>query len=429
MPLSVDDFLKNILRSGVIERETLQSALRALPASRRDQPQSVADSLVAGKLLTPFQARKLLSGMTMGLRMGPYIIQTPVGKGGMGTVYLASDTRTRSAVAIKVLSPKRMQEGKRHLARFQREMALSQKMRHPNIAMAVDVGEVQGVHFIALEYIPGVTLYRLIVRDGVLTAARAALLFAEVCAALEYAHGQGMIHRDIKPTNIMVTPDEHAKVLDLGLALMEGEEVDDPELLGGKGYIVGSVEYIAPEQTRDPTQVDARSDLYALGCTIYFALTGRGPFVQGTSRDKVRAHRLQEAEPIQQRNPAIPDGLARLVQRLMAKDPAARPASAAEVRRELLAFCDPNAVLPTCDSLGDFAINDPFDFGDAPDTLGEAFDFETSQAEFSPTISTVNLRKTARTSSSSLMIWYIAGAVAVGVLLLVLAVLATQIGK
>ena len=148
----------------------------------------------------------------------------------------------------------------------------------------------------------------------------------------------------MKPSNIMVTPDDHAKVLDLGLALIEGEVVDDPEVVGGKGYIVGSVDYIAPEQTRDPTQINARADLYSLGCMLYFALTGSPPFPTGDSKEKVRAHRHQDPEPIRRRNPAVPEGLSGLVHRLMAKEPSIRPPSAAAARQELLTFSDSPAL-------------------------------------------------------------------------------------
>lgn len=376
---SVDQFLRKVLKSRVVARDRLQAELRTLPMDQRDQPKAVADFLVARKLLTPFQAQKLLAGVTGGLVLGSYVIQTPIGKGGMGTVYLARDTRTGDAAAIKVVSAKRAAEGERHLARFQREMVLSQKVRHPNLAMTRDVGEVRGVHYLALEYIPGVTLYRLVTRDGPLKPPRAARLFAEVCLGLEHAHGVGLIHRDLKPTNIMVTPDDHAKVLDLGLALMEGEVVHDPEVVGGRGYIVGSVEYMAPEQTLDPSRVDARADLYSLGCTLYFALTGRGPFSFGDTKDKVRAHRRQEAEPIRRKNPAVPEGLANLIQRLMAKDPSQRPATAAALRHELIAFSEePAPARNPTDSAVIFELVETITLDDAPDTLSEVFQLETS---------------------------------------------------
>ncbi len=427
MAATVDDFLRTVLRSGVLDRERMQAELRSMPMEARDQPQAVADFLVAKKLLTPFLAQKLLLGFSLGLKLGPYIVQTPIGKGGMGTVYLAKDTRTSLPVAIKVVSPKRAQDGERHLARFQREMVLSQKVRHPNLALTLEVGEVQGVHYLALEYIPGVTLHRLVTRDGPLPPPRAARLFVEVCSALEHAHAQGLVHRDMKPTNIMITPDDHAKVLDLGLALMEGEVVVDPEVVGGKGYIVGSVDYMSPEQTRDSSQVDGRADLYSLGCTLYFALTGAGPFSVGDNKDKVRAHRHQEAEPVRRKNPAVPEGMANVVHRLMAKDPSLRPPTAAAVRQELLAFSEPAAppAKPT-DSSFMFELVEEVTIADAPDTLSEVFQFD-GQAEEMPQRSRTSVRAMfERHKAANAILWLLLAAAAIGMVALLFVVIRSR---
>jgi serine/threonine protein kinase len=249
-------------------------------------------------------------------------------------------------LAVKVLPPKRARAEERYLVRFQREMEMSQKVSHPHIAQTHEVGVSQGVYFIAMEYIPGQSLYRLITTKGPLTVPRAAHLFAEVAAALEHAHGLGLIHRDLKPSNIMVTPNDHAKVLDLGLAMMEGEVSEDVEVIGGRGYVLGSVDYMAPEQTLDSTQVDGRSDLYAMGCVLYFALTGKPPFPGGTTQETVNAHRRQEPEPIQRRNPDIPDRFAELVHRLLAKRPEERYQNATAARADLLAWCPQEAERP-----------------------------------------------------------------------------------
>ena len=391
MSASADEFLRNLMRSELLSREELQAAVRKVPSERREDPAQLADDLIAQRLLTQFQAHKVLAGVVVGLKLGPYQVQAPIGRGGMGTVYLARDSRNGETAAIKVVSPKRAKGGDRHLARFQREMMLSQKLKHPSVALTRDVGVFKGVHYLVLEYIPGLTLYRLVLRDGPLSVPRTARLFVEICSALEHAHSQGLIHRDLKPSNIMVTPDDHAKVLDLGLALLIGEEVDDPEVVGGKGYVVGSVEYIAPEQTRDPTQVDARADLYSLGCTLYFALTGRGPFAgQGppglpgslSPKELIRAHRHPEPESIRSRNPNVPEGLANLIHRLMAKKPKHRPESAAIVRQELLPFSEPGSA--ATESSVSVELVDPFALVDdetVPDTLSEIFRLDGGPAD------------------------------------------------
>ena len=334
---AVDDFLRKVLRSGLLDREQLQSTLRNLPKDRREQVPAIVDFLVERDKLTRFQAFKLSQGISAGLVLGPYQLQVPLGRGGMGTVYLALDSRTQQHVALKILPPKIARTEERLLIRFQREMELSQKVKHPQIASAPSMSaSCKSIHYIAMEYIPGQTLYRLVSTQGPLTVARAAHLFTEVAAALGHAHRQGVIHRDMKPSNVMVTPHDHAKVLDLGLAFTEGEEVQDIEVVGGKGYIVGSIDYMAPEQTRDPTNLDARADLYALGCCLYFTLTGKPPFPSGTIYEKVRAHRHEEPAPIRGKNPQIPEAFAALVHKLLAKAPADRFASAGEVEAALL---------------------------------------------------------------------------------------------
>jgi serine/threonine protein kinase len=338
MPATVDGFLRTVLRSGLLTREQLQESLRAVPKERRDDPQNLADHLVYHGKLSRFQARKLLGGASMGLVLGPFQILAPIGRGGMGAVYLAIDNRTGKHLALKVLPPNKAKQGDRQRARFQREMTMSQRLAHPHIAQTMQAGIHRGVHYIAMEFIGGTSLYKLVRAEGPLAVDRAARLFAEVAGALEHAHNQGLIHRDLKPSNIMITPQDHAKLLDMGLAFREGEEVEDVEVVGGKGYIVGSIDYMAPEQTRDATGVDARADLYALGCTLYFALTGRAPFPGGDQREKVRAQRTQTPEALTKLNPAVPERFAGLVSKLMAKNPDERYPTAGALRSELLAW-------------------------------------------------------------------------------------------
>jgi serine/threonine protein kinase len=332
----VQAFVQTLLRSGLIKREQLAAAVASLPADRRDNPKALADHLVELQHLTGFQARKLLDGATFGLVLGPFHILAPIGKGGMGTVYMARDARNQQLLALKILPPKKARTEERLLARFQREMELCQRVNHANLTQTLQVGVHHGVYYIAMEYIPGKTLYRLVSDEGPLTVPRAARLFAQVATGIDHAHAQGLIHRDLKPSNIMIMPNEHAKVLDLGLALMENEMPVDRSIIGGQGYIVGTMDYIAPEQAADAIRVDARSDIYSLGCALYFALTGQPPFPGGTSQEKLARHRNQAPTPVTDLNPTVPAGFDALVQRMMDKRPDRRPASAAAVREELL---------------------------------------------------------------------------------------------
>jgi eukaryotic-like serine/threonine-protein kinase len=343
MSAEVDAFVRTVLRSGLLTREQLQDTLRTVPLELRDDARRVADHLIRRGRLTPFQAQKLLQGISIGLVIGPFQLEAILGRGGMGSVYLARDTRYENHVALKVLPPKRARAEERQLARFLREKDLAQKVSHPHLALTLEAGEANGIHFIAMEYIPGDTLYRLVTRDGPLDVQRAARLFTEVAQALAAAHDRGLIHRDIKPSNIMVTPHDHAKVLDLGLAYMKGEPVEDIEVVGGKGYVVGSIDYMAPEQTRDATSIDARADIYAVGCCLYFALTGKPPFPEGGLKTKVQAQRQQEPESIRTRNPAVPEGFAEIVHRTLAKNPNARHPNAIVLAHDLQRWSLPTA--------------------------------------------------------------------------------------
>jgi serine/threonine protein kinase len=188
--------------------------------------------------------------------------------------------------------------------------------------------------------------------NGPLEIPRAARLFAEVASALDHAHNQGLIHRDLKPSNIIITPHDHAKVLDLGLALVQGEAPGKLEVVGGRGYVVGTLDYIAPEQAENATRVDPRSDIYSLGCTLYFALTGRPPFPDGTPLEKINRHRFEEPAPVPQFNAAVPPPFIGVLRKLMAKNPEHRFATAAEVQQKLMEWASENSTLPL-DKQGD----------------------------------------------------------------------------
>jgi len=349
---AVDTFLKSVLKSGLLDSEQLQSAMRAAPPDCQVVSEALAEHLVKAGKLSRYQAQKLLQGAVVGLVLGPYQILSPLGKGGMGTVYLARDSRDLKLVALKILPPKKAREQQRYLARFQREMDLSQRVSHPHLAQTLEAGNFQDVNYIAMEYIPGRNLYRLVTQEGPLTLPRAALLFAEIANGLDHAHLRGLIHRDLKPSNVLITPNDHAKVLDLGLALIQGELPTDRAVVGGQGYVVGTMDYIAPEQADDAAKVDARSDIYSLGCVLYFALTGRPPFPGGDTRQKITRHRTQEPIPIPELNPSIPPAFAKFLGRLMAKNPEDRPASCDAVRVELLKWATGESV-PPMDVQGD----------------------------------------------------------------------------
>jgi eukaryotic-like serine/threonine-protein kinase len=351
-------FVKTLTRSGLIDRDDLRRALEQIPGEMRGDARKLADQLVDMQLLTHFQATKLLQGIWQGLTLGPFQILAPLGRGGMGAVYLARNSKAKktpgaaemslpSLVALKVLSPKRAREEERTLARFLREMDMCQRVSHLHLTKTFDAGKIDGIYYIAMEYIRGRSLSAVVNGEGALTVARAARLFSEIAAGLAHAHAKGLIHRDLKPSNIMVTPNGHAKILDLGLALMENEQLpEDKRVIGGQGYVVGTMDYIAPEQVDNPSQVDARADLYSLGCSLFFALTGQPPFPGGTSVQKMKRQRTEFAERIPELNPTVSSEFALIVEKLMEKNPARRYRSADEVRAALLPWAAGEAELP-----------------------------------------------------------------------------------
>jgi len=343
---AANSFLKVVLKSGLLDSAQLQAVVRAAPPDRLGNAEALAEHLVKAGKLSRFQAHKLLQGTFQGLVLGPFQILAPLGKGGMSAVYLARDCRDLKLVALKILPPKKAREEDRHVARFQREMDLSQRVAHPHLAQTYEAGIFQGVHYISMEYIPGRNLHRLVVEEGPLSLSRAARLFAEIANGLDHAHLRGLIHRDLKPSNILITPNDHAKVLDLGLALIQGELPTDRAVVGGQGYVVGTMDYIAPEQAEDAAKVDARTDVYSLGCALYFALTGRPPFPGGSILEKIVRHRTEEPIPLEKLNPNIPAAFAQFLRRLMAKKPEDRPASCDAVRAELLKWTTNELVRP-----------------------------------------------------------------------------------
>jgi serine/threonine protein kinase len=415
---TVEQFLQSIGRSGLLSASATRDVIESAPETARGNAKRLAEHFVLLGKLSHFQARKLLDGTWAGLVLGPYHIIMPIGRGGMGTVYLARDTQSPRLLALKILPPKKARQSERLILRFQREMELSQRVTHPNLTETYDVGQSQGVYYIAMEYIAGTSLYRVVATGGPLPVRRAAKLFAQAAAGLDAAHNVGLIHRDLKPSNLMVTPRDQVKVLDLGLAMITHETKDDIEVIGGKGYVVGSMDYIAPEQTEDSAAADARSDLYGLGCALYYTLTGQPPFPGGDAKSKIKRHRREAPAALQELNPLVPAEFAAVVHPLLAKRPSDRPQSAAELRRQLLPFADPEpppyvAPMPTGHVVADLEKEQP----------------EDSTWDWMPPVSLTETMRTWRSwqerlRGQSTRWWWVAGSVAVLCMLLLIVLVA-----
>lgn len=268
-----------------------------------------------------------------GAQLEHFVVEEPIGRGGMGAVFRAVDQRLQRVVALKVLSPDQSQN-QNAVQRFQNEACASARLDHDNIARVYYVGEDHGLHFIVYEYVTGRNIRDLISLAGPLNPAEAINYTLQIASALKHTSAAGVVHRDIKPSNIIVTPLGRAKLVDLGLARKEYTESADE--LTMVGTTLGTFDYISPEQARDPRNVDVRSDIYSLGCTLYQMLTGEPPYPEGTMYQKLLKHDGKEPPDPAQKNPRVSPQLSAVVKKMMASDPNRRQANADELIRELM---------------------------------------------------------------------------------------------
>ena len=273
-------------------------------------------------------------------QLGEYQLLEELGHGGMGTVYKALHTKLDRVVALKVLVKGRVEDG-RAIARFEREMKAIGRLDHPQIVRAHDAREIEDRPVLIMEYVEGLDLARLVGRAGPLRVSDACELARQAAVGLQYVHEHGLVHRDIKPSNLMLTPRGEIKILDLGLARFHHQRGGSDEMTG-TGQTMGTADYMAPEQASDSHSADIRADVYSLGCTLFKLLAGRAPFEGPQYRgafDKMTAHVQTPAPSIRELAGDVPEELSALLRRMLAKDPAERPATPADVAAKLAAFC------------------------------------------------------------------------------------------
>ena len=323
-------FAEAAVRSGLVSQ---RKYARAVELAGTDDETVIAETLVISGIITKYQAEQLRLGRTK-LSLGPYLITDFIGQGGMGRVFKAVHNVMGRECAVKVLPLEKSTSESRDS--FMREIRTQAGLDNPYVVRAFDAGQDGKIYYLVTEYVPGTDLRQLVrsrLRDGhgPLSMEEAAVVISQSALGLQYAHDLGLVHRDIKPGNILVTPDGHAKLSDIGLAAWSMGLQDDPRA----GKIVGTADYLSPEQVRDPLSVGPASDIYSLGCTLYYTVTGKVPFPGGDSRSKCRRH--CEETPWHPRNltPDLTEDFVDVIADMMEKDPSRRTPSAAEVAERL----------------------------------------------------------------------------------------------
>lgn len=331
------------LASGLLSLPQLSDALSGLLVDAHGAPrvaEQVPDPLLADRLvglgyLNRWQAEQLCEGHTK-FKLGPYRIVDAIGRGGMGHVFKGEHELLGRIEAVKVLP--RAKSTPQTIAGFQREIRVQAQLDHPNLVRISYADREGDTYFFVTEYVPGTDLRRLVRRHGPLPAGIAAAIVAQAAQGLHYAHRKGLVHRDIKPGNLLVTPEGRTKLTDLGLAWYLMDDVGP--VAGEKaGTLVGTSDYLAPETIREPDQVRPVSDIYSLGCTLYYAVTGKVPFPGGKSGDKIRRHLAEVPLNPLHFNPDLPAEFCAIIAQMMDKNPDKRVPTAAAVVDLLRPFC------------------------------------------------------------------------------------------
>ncbi len=337
-------FRDSALQSGLITPLQLRDALtRAIQDIGKPMPiediddKQIAALLVDQGIITAYQADQLLAGRTK-LKLGAYIITDWIGQGGMGQVFKAVHEMLGRECAIKVLPLNKSTP--EAIANFRREIRTQAQLDHTNLVRAYDAGEDGNVHFLVVEFVPGTDLRRLVRTKGHLDMQQAANVIKQAAEGLAHAHHSNLIHRDIKPGNILVTADGVAKLSDLGLAGFLND-VEDPRA----GKTVGTADYLSPEQIRSPLEITKSSDIYSLGCTLYYAVTGKVPYPGGTPKSKARRHLEETPWHPRRFNEEVSDEFVDLIGDMMEKDPALRIQDAEEVAERLAPWASDDSPL------------------------------------------------------------------------------------
>jgi serine/threonine-protein kinase len=341
-PETAQDVVELIRRGGLVGEPHLARVLPQLQPGAG--PEGVLGLLVATGLLTRYQAEEVAAGRWRGLWLGGYRVLDRLGKGGMSHVFLAEHAVLGKRVAVKVLSVG-LRADPSARQRFVREARAAATVDHANIVHVFDVDMDNDPPFLVMEYVDGVSLQAAVARHGALTAAETATVGVEVALGLAAAAAAGLVHRDIKPANLLVDRRGRVKILDLGIVRLPGEDTlprgDGGDAPDGTDTILGTLDYLAPEQAQNSSAVDPRADVYSLGATLYFLLAGHPPFPGSDVRHKLAAKQYTDPLPIHRLRPDADVGLSAAIHSMLARDPTARCPSAADAATALAPFASP----------------------------------------------------------------------------------------
>jgi serine/threonine protein kinase len=352
VPSSADELLDLIRRSGIVDERRLTAYLqrREADGGLPTDPKSAADELIRDALITTFQSEQFLLGKWKGFTIGKYKILERVGIGGMGQVFLCEHTLMRRRVAIKVLPPAKA-EHPSALGRFYREARAAGALEHRNIVRTHDIDQDGDLHFIVMEFVDGSNLLDVVKRFGPLHVGRATEYARQVAVGLDYAFRNGIIHRDVKPGNVMIDRYGTARILDMGLARFYQDQTDLLTVRYDDKVVLGTADYVAPEQIANSHKVDVRADIYSLGATLYFLLAGHPAFPSGTVSQKLIWQRTKDPAPIRALRPEVSEELASVLAKMMAKDPGQRYQTPAEAAAALERCVPAEVPLPDPDEM------------------------------------------------------------------------------